>query len=332
MRGIGRDEAAIQAAKAARAAGPGKQYAEIGEQIVEPDKMFGFIAKTPAFQAAATRAREVSKNAAALAESEGRQAIPFEITDEAGKVIGYSAQGLQYVKSVLDEMAESPTLRSQLGISGTEAGRIAGVRSVLVGWMNKNVPGWEKARLAYAAASKPINQMQVGQELEEALRKPIGEGERAGVFAAALRDLPKTIKAATGKQLEVNDILQPEQLETVRGVLADLARKGETERLAALGRGKAAQITQPFGLPATGPLQQTYMVFKTVLGRVSKGITEKTLDHISEVLELPSTTLKLLQQAPSQYQEKLIDQIIAQKFGRGAIAAATVSAAEGVQQ
>lgn len=332
VRAIGKDEAAVEAAKAARAAGPGKQYEELGVQIIKQDRTLEIISNTPAFKAAAQRARDVAKNSAAVAEAEGKQGIPFEIKDESGNITAYSAKGLQYVKSVLDEMAESPTLRSQLGITGTEAGRIAGVKNTLVGWMNKNVPGWEKARLAYAAASKPINQMQVGQELEQALLKPIGEGERVGVFAGAMRDLPKTIKEATGKTFNIDEILEPENLQTVRNVLKDLARKAETERLATLGRGKAGQIVQPFGLPATGPLNQQYMIFKTILGRVSKGVTEKTLDQMSEALQLPSSTLKLLQRAPTAKQEQLINSIIATKIGRGAIATFATGSGEGVQK
>lgn len=329
---IGKTETDLEKAIAARAAGPGKRYQDIGGQIVEADKMLESVAATPAFQAAAARAREVSRNAAAIAQFEGRQPVPFDVTDQAGNTLGYSAQGLQYIKSVLDDMAESPTLRSQLGISGTEAGRIGGVRDILVKWMNKNVPGWERARLDYAAASKPINQMQAGQALEDALVKPIGEGERVAVFAGAVRDLEKTVQKATGKQLKVEQILEPEQLASVKGILADLARKEEANRLAALGRSKAQEIVQPFGLPATGPLAQSYMIFKTILGRVSKGVTEKTLDHISQALELPSTTLHLLQRAPSHAQQKLIDDIIARKLGRGAIVAGSTLSSEGAQR
>ena len=113
-------------------------------------------------------------------------------------------------------------------------------------------------------------------------------------------------------------------------MLADLARKAEFERLAPLGRAKAAEAAQPFGLPATGPLNQSYMIFKTVLGRVSKGINEKTLDTLADALQTPKGALKLLQNAPTAKQAQIIDQIISAKLGRGAIAAASELTGESI--
>ena len=74
------------------------------------------------------------------------------------------------------------------------------------------------------------------------------------------------------------------------------------------------------------------MIFKTVLGRVSKGINEKTLDMMADALQVPKTALRLLQNAPSQQRQTFINQIITQKLGRGAIAAATELSGEGMQQ
>lgn len=196
------------------------------------------------------------------------------------------------------------------------------------------IPGYQAAQRRFADLSKPVNEMQVGQQLEKALTKPVGEGERAGVFAQAMREAPQTIKKATGQPRfqELDEVLRPENLASAKAILADLARKAEFERLAPLGRAKAAEAAGAFGLPATGPLNQQYMIFKTILGRVSKGINEKTLDTMADALQLPSTTLKLLQKAPTEKQAKLIENIIAAKLGRGAIAAGAELSGEGVNQ
>jgi hypothetical protein len=73
------------------------------------------------------------------------------------------------------------------------------------------------------------------------------------------------------------------------------------------------------------------MVFKTILGRVSKGVTEKVLDDVAETLQLPSATLKMLQKLPPAQQQKMIDALTAHKFGTGAIVAGTAAASQGAQ-
>ena len=197
-----------------------------------------------------------------------------------------------------------------------------------------SVPGLREADKTFAKLSAPVNEMQVGQKLEQALTKPIGEGERVGVFAQAMRDEPRTVQRATDFRSfeKLEDVLKPENIGKVRGVLSDLARKAESDRLAMLGSKRAGELTEAYGLPATGPLHQQYMIFKTILGRVSKAMNEKALAEVAKALKLPDTTLRLLQRAPTKYQQQIIDQIIAQKLGRGAIAAGTALSGDVVQQ
>jgi hypothetical protein len=228
------------------------------------------------------------------------------------------------VSSVLDG------IRSAMGKEDNKF--IGGQLSKLQDKVREAIPGRAIADKVFALRSKPVNEMQVGQELEKALTKPIGEGERAAVFGGAMREAPKTIQRAIDfKGFEnLEDVLKPENLAKAKDVLADLARKAEFERLAPIGRAKAAEMAQPFGLPATGPLHQSYMIFKTVLGRVSKGINEKTLDTMADALQVPAETLRLLQKVPTAQQAAVIDQIIGAKLGRGAIAAGASLAAEGI--
>ena len=247
----------------------------------------------------------------------------------------FSVGNLQRIKESLDAgiLAAQNAARAGKRPELSQA-ELEGTKRAFVKWLSAKSPEWQAARHEYLLNSRPLNEMAVGQELEAALSKPIGEGERAGVFAGAIREAPRTIKKATGQPRfeDLEEVLQPENLGKVKDVLADLARKAEFERLVPLGRSKAAQIAQPFGFPATGPLNQSYMIFKTILGRVSKGINEKTLDTMADALELPSSTLKLLQRAPTEKQAQLIDQIISMKLGRGAIAAGASLSGEGVQQ
>lgn len=315
VRKVGQTPTELKAAEAVRSAAGRQNYgAVVDDMIATTDDRIKQLLERPSM-------KEALKKARGLAEEQGKV---FGNAEE-----GFTVGNLQSVKMALDDLVKNP---ERFGIGASEVNAIQRTRGEFVNWLSKESPKWERARQVYANQSRPINEMQVGQELENALAKPVGEGERASVFAGAMRDAPRTLKRATGQPRfqELEEVLKPENLASVKGVLADLARKAEFERLAPLGRAKAAEAAQPFGLPATGPLQQSYMIFKTVLGRVSKGINEKTLDTMADALQVPSETLKLLQKAPSEKKVALINQIISAKIGRGAIAASSELSGESI--
>ena len=312
IRGVGGTPAELEAAQAIRSASAAQNYGRAFETTIKADPTLAQLSKNPFF-------KEAIPDAVRLAKAKGVN--PKEEMTEF----------LHFIKLSLDKQL---TKTGDTALSRTEQNAVQNVKKLLAGWMSEKNPAYERARQIFENQSRPINEMQVGQELEKALIKPIGEGERAGVFATAMREAPRTIKKATGQPRfeSLEDVLKPGNLSQVKNVLADLARKAELERLAPLGRAKAGQIAQPFGLPATGPLQQEYMIFKTILGRVSKGINEKTLDTMADALQLPSTTLKLLQKVPTDQQSKVIDSIISAKLGRGAIAASASLSGEGINE
>lgn len=311
---FGKDKTALLAAQSQRASTAAQNYGAVADDIVQvSDDTISTLLKRPSAKAAIARAKELTK--------------------EQGKAWGAqrTVRDMQNLKMALDDMVNDP---KTFGLGGAEAAAIGDTRKRFVAWLATQSPKWDAARAAYAADSVPINQMQVGQELGKSLSKPIGDGERAGVFAGAMREAPRTIKRATGQPRfdELDDVLSPENLKKAKDVLADLSRKAEADRLAPLGRARAAAAAQPFGLPATGPLHQTYMIFKTVLGRVSRGINEKTLDTMADALKVPSETLKILQRVPDAQKQQVIDQIIAAKIGRGAIVAGSELTAQGVDR
>ena len=317
VRKVGQTPVELKAAESVRAASGKQNYGAVADDMIATtDEKIKTLLTRPSM-------KEALKKAKGLAEEQGKV---FGNVDD-----GFTVGNLQSVKMALDDLVKNP---ERFGIGASEVNAIQKTRGEFVKWLANESPKWERARKVYANQSRPINEMQVGQELEKAITKPVGEGERAGVFGTAMREAPRTMKNATGQARfdELGDVLKPENLASVKSVLADLSRKAEFDRLAPLGREKAAQAAQPFGLPATGPLHQSYMIFKTVLGRVSKGINEKTLDTMADALQVPATTLKVLQKVPSEKQAAMIDSIISAKLGRGAIAAGSALSGEGINE
>jgi hypothetical protein len=114
--------------------------------------------------------------------------------------------------------------------------------------LTKAVPGYEIAQKTFASMSKPINQMEVGQYLENKLTGALSEGKiRPGVFATAVKEAPTTLKRVTGESRfnTLDEILTPDQMGKVQSVIDDLARD-EKFNIQARAGAKGGEV-----LPAT---------------------------------------------------------------------------------
>lgn len=111
------------------------------------------------------------------------------------------------------------------------------------------IPSMKEAQAAFKKGSRPINQMDVGKYLREKLEAPVPEGgQRATVFAGAVREAPRTIKQALkgGPTYEkLTDILSPAQKANVDRVLMDLSRDQRVKELAQMGREAAPDLNMP---------------------------------------------------------------------------------------
>jgi hypothetical protein len=114
--------------------------------------------------------------------------------------------------------------------------------------LTKAVPGYETAQQTFAELSKPINQMEVGQYLENKLTGSLSEGKlRPGVFAGAVKEAPTTLKRVTGESRfnTLDEVLTPDQMGKVQSVIDDLAREEKFTTQARAGA-KGGEV-----LPAT---------------------------------------------------------------------------------
>lgn len=146
-------------------------------------------------------------------------------------------------------------------------------------------------------ASKPINQMEVGKYLKDKLVAPVkGANQRAAAFAQALRDAPGALKRSTGfrRHEKLGDVLSRKQVGKVRGVQDDLERAADFKEMAGEGRALAQEIfSKQFPtLPATGPLNQRYMVIKTLLNRVAGNVNNRSMKLLGEVIARPAKSCR----------------------------------------
>lgn len=98
--------------------------------------------------------------------------------------------------------------------------------------------------------------------------------------------------------------LSPQELSHVNAVQQDLLRRGEYERLAALGQGTAPDISEAgkaamaeVGLPTRSYLNRAITLFNEVAGRIALRVDKKTAMEIAREMTNPALAAKSVEQA-----------------------------------
>jgi hypothetical protein len=200
--------------------------------------------------------KDAMKSAQEIAANQG--------TNLANKPQG-SVEGLHLMKLAMDDQIANLSNGTVSQVNRAKA--IQSARDRLVTFIERVSPGYGEARATYAAMSKPINQMDVANEL---FRKGTSATSDLGGtprlmpdrFVNLLKNEEATVKAATGRDLgKLSEVLEPEQFQKVMAVGQELDRSAAVGR-AANGPGSATaqrlssqnvlrQLLGPTGLPET---------------------------------------------------------------------------------
>lgn len=262
VQNIAGDEAKRAAAVAARELAAGDMYQAATNAVYQMDGRLQNLLSRPAVQQAMGRAKT-------LAANQGRE-FAFEVPRPAaldalagagGETLRGKAttqitgQGLQDLKMALDDMLTDPTS----GFAGQAGSTLKNLRGQIVDWMEQANPAFKQARTSYAAASKPINQMDVGQRLLDkttAAMRDMGGNQRlqANAFARALNDEQALVRGATGFKgvNALEDVMDPQQIAALQAVRSELER---VSNLASAANGPGSQTAK--SLASQNLLRQT---------------------------------------------------------------------------
>jgi hypothetical protein len=130
------------------------------------------------------------------------------------------------------------------GIPQQAASALSNVKKLVDASLNKSSDGlWSKYLNSYAAYSKKLDRMEVGDYLSKKLQTPLDK-ERAGAFATAVENAAGTIKRSTGipRFDKLSDVLTTKEVGTVNNVLADLNRTSKADELARMVRNVEAGL------------------------------------------------------------------------------------------
>ena len=334
LRSIGQDKRALESAKATRSADAEADYGAAFETIDKTGKIVPRVIKSDPVLENMLRRPSMDKVLGRAKDIAAERDKPFQIgvTAPAGErvdlIAGMSGQpgrvktkatvakfpveSLHFLKLAMDDLIKDP---KTFGLGSTERAGIMATKEQFIGWLGGRVPQYEIARVGYAAASKPINQMQVGQFLEQKLAPALDVGQRPAAFAQAMRDAPGTIKKSTGgpRYEDLGDVLTSGQKNIADAVLANLQNDAKFNELAKMGMSSARKISGTFADPVRIPnlLNRVAMVVHNMVNRLEGRATKKTMESMSRLMNGdPKEMARIMESAAPYERRALMDAVM----------------------
>ena len=181
------------------------------------------------------------------------------------------------------------------GIPQQAAKALGSAKQFIDASLNKSSDGlWGKYLTSYAAYSKKLNRMEVGDYLSKSLNTPLGK-ESAGEFATAVENAAGTIKKSTGipRFDKLSDVLTPKEVASVNNVLADLKRDSKAKELAR--KVSALDIGGPEILKeAPQLLNRTYTVMKAAVEYLQRGNADEYNKQMAQLMMNPGALAQFM--------------------------------------
>lgn len=291
---IGKTPSDLEAAVAARSAASEQNYGTAFKRAIKADPDLAVMSKNPYFEDALPDATKLAK--------------ANNIDPKANLT-----EFLHFVKVSLDKQLQKS---GDTALGATEKRAVKDLQKQLVDWLTVKNPDYNAARLEHIRLSQPINQMKVGQEIEQALIAPATGAERAASFGTKVRQAENKISKSTGRP-RIED-LTPAQRRVLDAIEQDFQRNAEFKDLASAG-GKSleARIGQP-ELPPTGMFQPMLSAARGWVNRALGTGHEAALQRLAPIMENPQEMARLMRAATPQ-QRAVIESMLARRMTQGAI-------------
>jgi hypothetical protein len=225
-------------------------------------------------------------------------------TFEVPPVESVPVSGMHTIKMGMDALLSDPTL----GIAKTESNAIKATRGQLLDLMPE---AYQKARLAHVENMKPVNQIDIGQELYSKLVPALSDAGgnapfklSADAYARALQNGDQLAQNVTGlKNSKLENIMTPEQMAKLQGVAEDarMIAKGITG-----GKPSGSDTWQHFamqglmnkaGIPNFISESGLGGAVKSAGNYLYKNADEATKAKLAEVLANPAMASKAVQKS-----------------------------------
>lgn len=311
VRGVAGDEGQKAFYEAAREDAAKKLYAKaFSETPADTAWIKGQITqlkKRPAFAQALKDGQEIAANEGLRLGKNGN----FREQD--------AAQILHYTQKALADRAQDA--------KGATKAAILDTRDKVISLLESKdfSPSYREARDTYKQMSKPINQMEVGEELFNKMQPALSDfaGDAAALprvraegYAQALRAGDQTAQRATGfKGAKLESVMSPEQMQTLTGVAKDLSRRASAQEIGKVQGSPTAQylssqnlmrqVAGPTGMPQSWVESALMQTAARPLDWAAKRSDPMIQQKIAEMLLDPNLTADALKKALKKQPELL---------------------------
>ena len=200
---------------------------------------------------------------------------------------------LHNVKLALDKRLSAT---GEDALSNRERRLVQKEKDKLIAYITKKNYKYEVARSLYAKQSEPINKMQVGNELRDALIKASTK-ETPDTYLGALRNAPRTMKRATGFKRfdELEDVLTPEQAAAAKSVGEDLVTSETAKGLTTGLKTVLGQLPSEVRFQMPKILSRPIVIANHVLTNMFKNTQPEYQKLLAQTLKDPMELHKALQ-------------------------------------
>lgn len=268
----------------------GKAYADGLNMTPDIQAQFDGLMQRPSIQDALPVAQR-------LAREKG-----INLDDPAGSVAG-----MHYVKKALDNQIGGLT---NDGLS-TMRDAVGDTQKDFIAALRQASPQYGNALDQYAADSRPLNQMALGQKLRDTMIPALGDfnedlaRSRAQQYAQALRDSAGTARRATGlDSATIENVLDPAQFQTVQNIGRDAARYTQAQEAGKIPGSPTAQYlgAQNVLQQTLGPLGAGPALLDSAAGRAAAGVlslpfratASRTEEMLARALRDPAFAAQIL--------------------------------------
>ncbi len=303
---IGGTEADLAAAIAERDAKASATYGLSDNQIVAADKTFTSLMSRPdmkkavadAAELAAKKGQSFGSGASTAAKQVGTNPITGKPIMSEPSFANYTGQDLHNIKLAFDDLINTPAVKEG-GLSGNTKAATIATKDAFLKWVEKdnNIPAYKTAREQYAADSKPINEMEVGQHLRKELKSSL-QNETPGSFIAAVENEAGAIKAATesDRYKKLTEVLSPDNVAKVEAVKQDFLRQEQNKQTAK--RGETVELAP--NVRTSGVLSRVATLADKLLRAIEGKISRATAIEIAKEMLHPELAASSLEKAMSK--------------------------------
>lgn len=240
-----------------------------------------------------------------------------------------SVQGLHWVKQGVDDLIGE----AQRSGNNTMVRQLTRLQQDLLAGLDNLSPAYGTARRTHAAMSRPINQMDVAQEIANRSINPLTDNLQPQAYARALSD--QTAARATGlPSATLEGTMDPAQMNLLQSILLDVQRSNAAQNV---GRGVGSDTVQKLaytnlldqaGVPTFLRELKPAQVLGNLAGRgadAAYGRANREIgNRLAEVMLDPATAARLMQQATPAERNALLQ--LVQRSASGLTLAAPAAA------